>query len=171
MRREVRAVLNTFAEYQIGFGNEFYIKSMSGYNIKSSAFRISGVSNNIYLSDIPDSNRVTGSIFFFTIPSVNSTTPTIIRRNVGRINYKSGIITLNPVNVLSGKIKDGQTIIEISACPQSNDVIGLQDLYLQLDISNSNFEMVIDEISSGLDPSASNYTVTSSYHNGTLVRP
>ena len=171
MRREVRAVLNTFAEYQIGFGNEFYIKSMSGYNIKSSAFRISGVSNNIYLSDIPDSNRVTGSIFFFTIPSVNSTTPTIIRRNVGRINYKSGIITLNPVNILSGKIKDGQTIIEISACPQSNDVIGLQDLYLQLDISNSNFEMVIDEISSGLDPSASNYTVTSSYHNGTLVRP
>ena len=171
MRREVRAVLNTFAEYQIGFGNEFYIKSMSGYNIKSSAFRISGVSNTIYLSDIPDSNRITGSIFFFTLPSINSTTPTIIRRNVGRINYKSGIITLNPVNVLSGKIKDGQTIIEISACPQSNDVIGLQDLYLQLDISNSNFEMVIDEISSGLDPSASNYTVTSSYHNGTLVRP
>ena len=171
MRREVRAVLNTFAEYQIGFGNEFYIKSMSGYNIKSSAFRISGVSNTIYLSDIPDSNRITGSIFFFTLPSINSTTPTIIRRNVGRINYKSGIITLNPVNILSGKIKDGQTIIEISACPQSNDVIGLQDLYLQLDISNSNFEMVIDEISSGLDPSASNYTVTSSYHNGTLVRP
>jgi hypothetical protein len=67
-------------------------------------------------------------------------------------------------------IKDGQTVIEISACPLSNDVIGLQDLYLQLDINNSNFEMVVDEISSGLDPSGSNYVTSSSYANGSLVR-
>ena len=71
---------------------------------------------------------------------------------------------------MSGKIKDGQTIIELEATPHSNDVIGLQDLYLQLDISNSNFETVIDEVSSGLDPSASNYIVSSSYGNGMLVR-
>ena len=166
----MRAVLNSFAEYQIGFGNEFYIKSMSGYNIKSTAFRVSGISQDVYLSDIPNSNRETGSIFFFTLPSVNSTSPTIIRRNVGTINYKSGIITLNPINIISGKLKDGQTIIELSACPKSNDVIGLQDLYLQLDISNSTFETVVDEIASGLDPAASNYIVTSSYHNGNLVR-
>jgi len=171
IRRDMRAVLNSFAEYQIGFGNEFYIKNMSGYNIKSTAFKVSGISQDVYLSDIPNSNRETGSIFFFTLPSVNSTSPTIIRRNVGTINYKSGIITLNPVNILSGKLKDGQTIVELSACPKSNDVIGLQDLYLQLDISNSNFEMVVDNIASGLDPAASNYTVTSSYHNGNLVRP
>ena len=171
IRRDMRAVLNSFAEYQIGFGNEFYIKNMSGYNIKSTAFKVSGISQDVYLSDIPNSNRETGSIFFFTLPSVNSTSPTIIRRNVGTINYKSGIITLNPVNIISGKLKDGQTIVELSACPKSNDVIGLQDLYLQLDISNSNFEMVVDDIASGLDPAASNYTVTSSYHNGNLVRP
>ena len=171
IRRDMRAVLNSFAEYQIGFGNEFYIKNMSGYNIKSTAFKVSGISQDVYLSDIPNSNRETGSIFFFTLPSVNSTSPTIIRRNVGTINYKSGIITLNPVNIISGKLKDGQTIVELSACPKSNDVIGLQDLYLQLDISNSNFEMVVDNIASGLDPAASNYTVTSSYHNGNLVRP
>ena len=58
----------------------------------------------------------------------------------------------------------------MSVCPVSNDVIGLQDLYLQLDISTSNFETVIDEVSSGLDPAASNYVVTSSYANGNLVR-
>mgnify|MGYP001338350839 CR=1 FL=1 len=170
MRRDMRAVLNSFAEYSIGFGNEFYIKSMSGYNIKSTSFRISGVAQDIYLSDVPNSNRLTGSIFFFTLPSPNSTSPTIIRRNVGVIDYKKGIITLNPVNILSGKLKDGQTIIELSACPKSNDVVGLQDLYLQLDTSNSNFEMIVDDIASGMDPAASNYTVTSSYHNGNLVR-
>ena len=170
MRRDLRVVLNTFAEYSIGFGNEFHINSMNGYNIKSSSFRVSGIQNDVYLSDIPNTNRTTGSVFLFTVPTVNSPTPTIVRRNVGTINYVTGIVTLNPINILSGKQKDGQTIIEISAIPKSNDVIGLQDLYLRLDITNSNFEMVVDEISSGLDPSASNYIVTSSYTNGNLVR-
>jgi hypothetical protein len=171
MRRDLRVVLNTFTEYQIGFGNEFHIKSMEGYNIKTSSFRVSDIQQDIYLSDIPDTNRETGSLFLFTVPSVNSTTSTIVRRNVGNVDYKKGIITLNPLNILSTeKIKDGQSILEISTTPKSNDVIGLQDLYLQLDISKSNFEMVVDEISSGLDPSASNYIVTSSYVNGNLVR-
>jgi hypothetical protein len=170
MRRDLRVALNSFAEYSIGFGNQFHIKSINGYNIKSSAFKTSDILQDVYLSDIPDSNQKTGSIFLFSVPNTSSSTPTIIKRNVGRIDYVKGIITLNPINITSGKVKDGQTIIEISAVPQSNDVIGLQDLYLQLDIANSTFEMIRDEISSGLDPSASNYIVSSSYNNGNLVR-
>jgi hypothetical protein len=171
MRRDLRVVLNTFAEYQIGFGNEFHIKSMEGYNIKTSSFRISDIQQEVYLADVPNTNRETGSLFLFTVPAVNSTTSTVVKRNVGNVDYKNGIITLNPINILStGKVKDGQSILEISTTPKSNDVIGLQDLYLQLDINNSLFEMVVDEISSGLDPSASNYIVTSSYVNGNLVR-
>jgi hypothetical protein len=171
MRRDLRVVPNAFAEYQIGFGNEFHIKSMSGYNIKTSSFRISDIVQDVYLSDVPDTNRETGSLFLFTVPSPNSTTSNVVRRGIGNINYKTGIITINPINIISaGKVKDGQPIIEMSAIPKSNDVIGLQDLYLQLDINNSLFEMVTDEISSGLDPSASNYIVTSSYANGNLVR-
>jgi len=170
MRRDLRVALNSFAEYQIGFGNEFYIKSMDGYNIKSSPFKVTDSTDDVYLSDIPNTNRETGSLFLFTLPDSGSTNPTIIKRNVGNINYKKGIITINPINIISGKLKDGQTIVELSACPKSNDVIGLQDLYLQLDISNSTFDTVVDEIASGLDPAASNYVVTSSYHNGNLVR-
>ena len=171
MRRDLRVVLNAFSEYQIGFGNEFHIKSMNGYNIKTTSFRVSDIQQDVYLSDIPDTNRETGTLFLFTVSSPNSTSSTVLKRNVGNINYKNGIITLNPISIIStGKIKDGQPIIEISATPKSNDVIGLQDLYLQLDISKSLFEMVVDEISSGLDPSASNYIVTSSYSNGNLVR-
>ena len=170
MRRDLRLALNAFAEYQIGFGNAFHIKSMDGFNIKTSAFRIQGIQQDVYLSDIPDTDRNNGSLFLFTVPSVNSTDVTIIRRNVGSIDYVNGIITLNPILITSGKIKEGQTIMEISVSPQSNDVVGLQDLYLQLDIGFSNFEMVVDNISSGLDPSASNYITTSSYPNGSLVR-
>ena len=172
MRRDLRVKLNTWAEYSIGFGNAFHIKSMDGYNIKSSAFRVNGIGNSdVYISDIPNTNRTTGSLFLFTVPAINSLTPTIVKRNVGSINYISGIVTLNPININSGMIKDGQSTIEIGAIPSSNDVVGLQDLYLQLDISSSIFEMVLDEIASGLDPSASNYIVSSSYSNGVLVRP
>jgi len=170
IRRDLRVVLNAFAEYSVGFGNEFHIKSMNGYNIKSSAFRIAGLTDDIYLSDIPNTDRITGSLFFFTVPSVASQSPTIVRRNVGNINYATGVVTLNPINVQSGMQRDGQTIIEISATPKSNDVIGLQDLYLQLDIGNSIFETVVDEIASGLDPSGSNYISSSSYASGNLVR-
>ena len=170
MRRDLRVVLNKISEYSIGFGNQFHIKSMSGFNIKSTGFTIDGITQPVYISDIPNRTRVTGSLFLFTVPSVNSVSPTIVRRNVGTINYQSGIITLNPITIRSGKIKDGQSIIELSVPPRSNDVIGLQDLYLQLDIGGSIFDPIVDEISSGLDPSGSNYIVSSSYMNGALVR-
>ena len=171
MRRDLRVTLNALVEYQIGFGNSFYIKKMSGYNIKTSAFRVDGIGTDVYISDLPNSNRETGELFLFSVPSINSSSPTIVKRNIGTIDYKRGVLTLNPINVLSGKTKTGQTIIEISGSPVSNDVVGLQDLYLQLDIANSNFETVTDEIASGVDPSASNYIVSSSYANGVLVRP
>ena len=170
MRRDLRLVLDKISEYSIGFGNQFHIRSMSGYNIKSTGFRIDGIRQLVYISDIPNRSRVTGSLFLFTVPIPNSYTPTIVRRNVGIVNYQSGIITLNPIVIRSGKVKDGQSIIELSVCPKSIDVIGLQDLYLQLDIGSSIFDPVVDEIASGLDPSGSNYIVSSSYMNGALVR-
>ena len=170
MRRDLRVVPNTIAEYQIGFGNQFHISNMNGYNIKSSAFRVSGIPENVYISDIPNSNRQNGTLFFFTVPNVGSQSPIVIRSNVGTIDYVNGIVTINAINIIAGMEKDSQEVIEIQATPMSNDVVGLQDLYLQLDTSNSTFEMVSDEIASGLDPSASSYIVSSSYAEGNLVR-
>jgi hypothetical protein len=172
MRRDLRVVLDSFTEYQIGFGNEFHIKA-SRFNIKTSPFRIR-VRNQIkdvYFTDLVDNTDSTkGSIFIFSLPSPTSKDFNVERENVGSIDYMNGIITLNPINIISAKPKDGQNIIEIAAIPHSNDVIGKQDLYLRLDISKSNFEMIQDSISSGLDFSASNYTVSSSYTNNNLVR-
>ena len=170
MRRDLRVILNKVTEYSIGFGNAFHIKNMSGFNVKSSQFMVDGFADPVYISDIPNSSGATGSLFLFTLPNVNSLSPRIVKRNVGRINYLTGVITIHPIIVRSGKIRDGQSIIELSICPKSNDVIGLQDLYLQLDIGNSTFETVVDEISSGLDPAGGSYTVSSSYQNGALVR-
>jgi hypothetical protein len=87
------------------------------------------------------------------------------------IDYEKGEIRLRELNIInSSKIVDGIPYIEISVIPKSNDVIGLQDLYLQLDINNSMTNILDDSISSGADISGSSYTVTSSYSNGTYVR-
>jgi hypothetical protein len=169
MRRDLRPELNKFADYEICYGNEFYIKNLNGYNIKSSGFKISGINDTLYLSDLPNSDGLTGSIFFFKLQS--STQPIIIKKNVGVIDYKKGEIRLYPVNIISTtKLSFALPIIQISAIPKSNDVIGLQDLYLQLDINNSTLNMLSDEISSGSDISGSTYKSTSSYTNGDLVR-
>ena len=167
MRRDLRLATSEVAEYAVDFGNQFHIKSMSGFNIRSSAFRVINISSDVYLFDTPDVNGKKGQIGLFSL-SQGSSTPIIQRRNIGVINYETGRITLDPINIVSGKTKDSVQIMEISASPESNDIIGLQDLYLQLD--NSVVDMVVDQISSGIDPSGSTYTVTTSYKNGSIVR-
>ena len=167
MRRDLRLAISEVAEYAIDFGNEFHIQSMNGFNIRSSAFQVSNINTDVYLYDIPDSTGEKGQISLFSLDE-GSSTPVIQRRNIGVIDYKKGRITLDPINIVSGKTKDNVDILEISATPESNDIIGLQDLYLQLD--SSFVDMVVDEISSGADPSGSTYTVTTSYKNGNIIR-
>ena len=168
MRRDLRLATDIFAEYAIDFGNQFHISSMDGYNIRSSAFRVLDISPNVYLFDTPNTDKKTGTLGLFSLDAPGSTTPTVERQNIGVINYVTGRLTLNPINITSGKTKDKQQIMEISGIPESNDVIGLQDLYLQLDTSE--IEMVVDEIASGADPSGSTYTVTPSYTARQITR-
>ena len=167
MRRDLRLATSEVAEYAIDFGNEFHVKSMNGFNIRTSAFRVININTDVYLYDVPDSTAEKGQISLFSLDE-GSSTPIIQRRNIGVIDYKKGRITLDPINIVSGKAKDNVNIMEISATPESNDIIGLQDLYLQLD--SSFVDMVVDEISSGADPSGSTYTITTSYKNGNIIR-
>ena len=178
MRRDMAAQLNQFAEYEICYGNRFHIKNhghsavangkIIGYNIKSSGFKVSGFSETVYFGDNPNMDQKTGTIFLFKLKS--PTEPVILKSGIGTIDYIKGEIKLNPIKILSTVINKGQPVIEISATPYSNDVIGLQDLYLQLDTSNVTVNMIIDGIDSGEDVSGSNYIVSSSYSNGSLVR-
>jgi hypothetical protein len=168
MRRDLRVEVNKFATYEICFGNSFHIKNRSGNNIKSSAFFISGINSPVYLSDVPVTDEI-GNINLFTIS--DNKTISIVRSNIGEIDYVKGEIILYPINIRDTFKKFGfDNIIEISAIPKSNDIIGLQDLYLQLDVSNSIINMIIDNISSGADITGSNYISTSSYPENKFIR-
>ena len=169
IRRDLVPAVNSFANYEICYGNSFHIKSLKvGYNIKSSGFKVSGISETVYFGDLP-TNKEVGSIFLFKLDAEEQ--PVVLRSNIGTINYTKGEIIITSLNIIStSKSKDGKPIIEISACPSSNDVIGKQDLYLQLDNSQVKINAVNDGIESGSDISGFSYVSTSSYINGKLVR-
>lgn len=167
MRRDLRPVINSFADYELCFGNRFYISE--GVNIKTSGFYVEGYTGEVFFSDIPNADMETGVINL--IRALSETEMQILRRNVGTIDYKRGEILLNPIKIIgTSKFESDFPIIEVQAVPYSNDVIGLQDLFLQLDISKSNINVISDTISSGADVSGSRYTVSSSFSNGKITR-
>jgi len=169
IRRNLKVSTNSFAEYEICFKNQFHIKNTNGYNIKSSGFKVSGISKTVYFGDIPDSNLKKGTIFLFYLNS--ETQPIKIKNSIGTIDYETGEILTNPLKIISSeKNEDGTPIIEVSAIPESNDILGIQDLYLQIDINKLNISLISDNIESGSDTSGSNYITSSSYTNGVLVR-
>ena len=168
MRRDLQALLNQFVEYSLGFGNRIHIKSEIGFNIKTSGFSVSGISGTVYMSDAPNVDLKTGTIFLFKLNS--PTEPVILKRGIGTIDYETGLIKLNPLNIISTEVTRGSSLVEISACPYSNDVLGPQDLYLQMDSVYLNVNMIPDQVSSGSDVSGGTYTVSSSYSNGSLTR-
>ena len=178
IRRDLEAKLGQFAEYELCYGNRFRLKyscdsiaegALVGFNIRSSGFKISGVPDTVYIGDLPNADLETGELFFFKLNAPRQ--PVIVKRNIGVVNYKIGEIMLNPVKVMSTAITKGTTpVIEISAIPYSNDVIGLQDLYLQLDLNHTVVNTVIDQIDSKTDVSGTNYIVSPSFDGNALVR-
>lgn len=169
IRRDLKIAIGAFGEYEICFGNEFHIKNINGYNIKTSGFVVDGITGTVYFGDKPNSDGKTGNIFLFKFDA--SSQPIVVRKSVGAIDYERGEIKVNSLKIIdTSKKAFGDNIIQFSVSPKSNDVIGKQDLYLQLDVQSSTVDMISDVISSGIDVSGSQYIVSSSYLNGDLVR-
>jgi len=192
IRRDLKASLNQFAQYELCFGNQFHVNP-TGLNIKSTGFNISGESSTVYLTDTPtissNGNTITnvtsaGDLFLNRPTSVSAKTGvisvvkidsngnrTVVIKDAGTVDYVKGEIILGTINITSTTKPNG--IIEIQAFPESNDVIGLKDLYLSFDVSKSTINMVRDVIASGDEITGNVFTrdyYTSSYSNGNLAR-
>ena len=168
IRRDLRALINQFGQYEICFGNKFHVKT-DGYNIKSTGFKISTESDTVYLTDIPNEDKKTGIISI--VKPINNETTRVVVKSAGTVDYVKGEVLLNTINITS-TVKPNN-IVEIQAFPESNDVIGLKDLYLNFSISESSINMVKDVIASGEDVSGIVFSrdyYTSSYSNGELER-
>ena len=164
IRRNLKAVLGQFAQYEICYGNMFHTQE-SSYNVVSTGFTIEGVRETVYLAD-EVINREKGRIFFFTY--TEGGTPNIIKKNAGTVDYMHGEVLIDTVNITSTVIANG--VIEIQAIPHSNDIVGLRDLYVKFDMTNTTINMVQDLIASGENTSGSRFVHTHSYYTPTFTR-
>ncbi len=168
IRRDLRSLINQFAQYELCFGNRFHVNS-DGYNIKSTGFNISTDPDTVYLTDIPNSDKKTG--FISIVKPISNEETRVVVKSAGTVDYVKGEVILNTINITS-TVKSNN-IIEIQAFPESNDVIGLKDLYLNFSISSSSINMLKDVIASGDEISGVLFSrdyYTSSYLNGNLIR-
>ena len=167
IRRDMKVLTNQFAQYELCFGNRFHINP-NGLNIKSTGFKIAGESSTVFFTDNPiDTEK--GTLAIVKIDANDN--KVVVAKEAGTVDYKKGEILLNTVNIV--QTDRPNNIIEIQAFPESNDVVGLKDLYLDFDISSSGINMVKDVIASGEDISGVSFTrdyYTSSYSNGALQR-
>ena len=175
IRRNLKALVNQFAQYEMCYGNKFHINSQ-GYNIKSTGFYISGNTDLVYFTDVPNKTSTgaldgSGRGVLSVVKRMNDGEYRVIIASAGTIDYTNGEILINTINITSTEKENN--IIEVQAYPESNDVVGLSDLYLSFSISDSTINMVKDVISSGEDISGVTFTrdyYTSSYSNGELER-
>ncbi len=79
-----------------------------------------------------------------------------------------GEVLIDTVNILSTVIANN--VIEIQAIPHSNDIVGLRDLYVKFDMTNTTINMIPDLISSGENTSGSRFVHTHSYYTPTFTR-
>jgi len=163
MRRDLQPLFNQNATYEICFGNKLHQK-VGNYNIKSSGFKIQNVADTLYLTDLPIDTK-SGKITFFKL--VNNL-PVVVNSNAGTVDYITGDIKLNITNFVSTSL--ASNVIQIQAMPDSNDVIALKEVYLQIDTKNTIVNTIADIITSGENTAATLYTPTSSYLNGDYTR-
>jgi len=168
IRRDLKASLNQFAQYELCFGNRFHIDP-NGFNIKSTGFFIAGESSPVYLTDIPNADGATGVLSI--VKPIENQEIRVVSKSAGIVDYIHGEVKLTTINII-GTEKEND-IIEVQAFPESNDVVGLRDLYLELSVSKSTINMLRDVIASGDEISGTQFVrdfYTSSYSNGKLIR-
>ena len=172
MRRDLKSLTNQFAQYELCFGNKFHF-NMEGYNIKSTGFKIADEPDTVYLTDTPNVGTGTSStngIVSIVKPTAQGKVQVIVK-SAGSVDYVKGEIRLGTVNIISTSLPND--IIEIQAFPESNDVIGLNDLYLVFNTPKSSINMIRDVVASGDEISGTVFSrdfYTSSYPNSNLIR-
>ena len=164
IRRNLIAEIGKFAQYEVCLGNHIHSQE-SAYNVISTGFTINGIVGTVYMAD-EVIDRETGRMFFFTY--TEGGTPVVIKKNAGTVKYLIGEVLIDTVNITSTTIANN--VVEIQAIPHSNDVVGLRDLYVKFDMSNTKINMVQDLIASGENTSGSRFVHIHSYYTPTFTR-
>ena len=158
MRKEFTPTLSSSTKYDIYFRNAIY-NPHSGHQavVSSTGFKIAGNNNEMFLDDDGEGNIR----LYYLVSGIK----TVQNATQGTIDYSTGQITINSLNVASISNIRGATStkIEITVTPSSNDIVPVRDQILEIDVSNSIINVSEDTFIGGSSEAGVGYTTTSSY--------
>ena len=131
LRKDFYPTLNSTFYYELCYLNEFK-DSCDASVLKSTGFVVSEYPTfTVYLED-----DTKGKIDLYRLNSLTGEKIYLVK-GVGDINYKHGEIKLYNLTIIKGSFADNK--IELRVEPASNDVNAVREVYLDIDISKSNF--------------------------------
>ena len=158
MRKPFTPTLSSSTKYNVYFRNAIY-NPHSGHQsvITSTGFKVAGNNNEMFFDDDGAGNlRV-----YYLVSGIK----TYHNSTQGTIDYSTGQITINSLNVASiSNIRgSASSVIEITAVPSSNDIVPVRDQILEIDVSNSIVNVSEDTFVGGSSEAGVGYSTTSSY--------
>ena len=156
MRKNVTVDLNARVNYKICYGNRIKQGTSTKPSVSSSGFKVVGDDfNTYYLND-----DGAGLLRLYYIKGTGEFE--YVDGLWGTVDYSMGEIVVNDLIIQSTNIANNQ--LQISASPESNDLISLRETYLTIGIDNTTVSVVEDTISSGSNLSGTGVIPESSYN-------
>src|SRR5210317_1496338 len=163
IRKPFTPTLGSSTNYTVYFSNPLYNphtghKSAEGGVLSSTGFKVEGDATNIYFFDDDGSGNLRR---YYLVGSVR----TYVDNTAGTINYSTGQVDINSVNISSIENIRGSasTVIELTVQPNSNDIVPVRNQILNIDVANSTITVTPDTIVGGSANAGVGYTTTSSY--------
>jgi hypothetical protein len=162
VRKSFTPSFNTSTRYDIFFRNAFY-NPHTGHNaamggiLSSSGFIIDGNTNEMFLDDDGSGNI---RRYYF-----DGGVRVYANNTQGTVNYTTGQVTLNSLNITSVSNIRGSTstVIEITVVPNSNDIVPVRNTIVEIDIANSTVTVEKDAFIGGGNEAGVGYTTPTSY--------
>ena len=163
IRKEFTPTLNSSTLYNIYFRNALYNphsehNKAAGGILESTGFKVDGDTTNEMFLDDDGAGNVRR---YYVVSGVR----TYANNTQGTINYDTGQITLNSLNIASiSNIRgSASTVIELTVKPNSNDVVPVRNQIIEIDTANSSITVTADSFVGGSADAGVGYTTTSSY--------
>ena len=163
IRKSFTPILSSSTNYTVYLSNPLYNphtghKSMEGGILSSTGFKVNGDATNIYFFDDDGSGNLRR---YYLVGSVR----TYVDNSAGTINYSTGQINIDSINISSIENIRGSasTVIELTVQPDSNDIVPVRNQVLNIDVANSTITVTPDTLVGGSANAGVGYTTTSSY--------
>ena len=163
IRKTFTPTIGSSTRYDIYFRNGIFNphtghKSGMGGVITTSGFKVTGDTTNVYYLDDDGSGNIRRYYFVGAVR-------TYVNNTQGTVNYTTGQITINSLDIASVENIRGasSTVIEVTVEPASYDIVPVRDQILEIDTANSTITVEADTFVGGAADAGVGYTVTSNY--------